>query len=196
MRKILFLLSLCLCLSSCTPILLALAILDAQPKMSFKANGESFTAEDSDIGTFRIIEVDGHGFAIAFSCSNWSSENLFEDAVISLNCGFFAGRLEKNEEYVFTTDDNLDAYPTFKHTVSEVVESTPESSVSSMTTVWLNATEGWFKITKLDKDDGTLSGKFSFTAVCDDPASDEVIEITEGFLKNIPYIVVKDTDSL
>lgn len=195
MKKIFLLLSLCFCLSGCTSILLGIAIVSAsEPSMTFKAAGETFEAKGDNVATFRIFEVEGKGFAISHVGSAWDTENTLEELQIGLNCGFFDGKLKKREEYVFTEDDRLDVYPVLKYTKSENVESTSESSVSRLTTVWLNASDGWFKITKFDKNDGTVSGKFAFTAVCDDPASDEVIEITDGFFKNVPYILIQDND--
>lgn len=191
MKKILLLLPLCFCLSGCTSILLGLAIASA-PKVdiSFKADGETFRSENPS--SLHIIEVEGKGFAISYNGGEWDTENTLESVVIGLNCGFLDGELEKNQEYVFTTDDNLDTYPIFKHSELIAEESTSGSSVSRITTVWYNATDGWFKITKLKEDNGTVSGKFAFTAVCDDPDSPRVIEITEGSFRNIPFVWVKD----
>lgn len=193
MKKILLLLSACFCLSGCTTMIIGLALgTYPQSRMSFKVNGETFKAEDGNLGTFRIVEVDAEGFSIAYSGSEWDTNNSLDGVVIGLNCGFFDGDLKKDEEYVFTEDDEMDAYPIFRYTVTEVIESTSESSVTRSGVVCFNATEGWFKITKLNVDDGTISGKFAFTAVCDDPSSGEIVEITDGVLKNVPYILVQD----
>ena len=193
MKKIFILLCMCICFSGCTSILLGMAIAqDSKALVTFKANGELFESQNAEIGSFRIFEVEGKGFAISFAGSEWDTENTFRDAHIGLNCGFFDGHLKKNEEYVFTTEDGLDAYPMFNYTVYEEIESTPESSVHRMHTIWFNASEGWFKITRLSEKDGTVSGKFSFTAVCDSPSSQESIEVTEGFFRNIPYVLVQD----
>lgn len=183
----------CFCLSGCTSIILGLAaVSQSKAAISFTAGGELYKASDDNIGTFRVVEVEGHGFAIAYSHYFGNTENTLDGIQLNLNCGFFDGELKKYDVYHFTTDDRLDAYPAIKHTVEEIIESTPDSSTSRLKTVWLNATEGWFKITKIDKNNGKISVKFSFTAVCDDPDSSETIEITDGILKNIPYVTVQD----
>lgn len=193
MKKLLLLLAMCCCLNGCTAMLIGAAVGSISPKkFSFKANGERLKATDENLGTFRIIEADGNGFAIAYRGSLWDVDSDIENVLIGLNCGFFSGSLKEDQEYVFTLDDNLDTYPIFRYTETEILESTEASSVSRKNTFWFNAREGWFKITKINKDDGTISGRFAFTAVSDDPASSEEVEITDGVFKNVPYLFIND----
>ena len=192
MKKILMILSMCVCLSGCTPILLGLALSSSVPRMNFKVDGEIYRAEDRNVGTFRIFEVEGKGFAISYNSAIWDSENTLKGAQIGLYCGFFDGTLEKDVEYVFSSDDGLDTYPFFRYSKTELAESTAESSVSRSQSFWCSASNGWFKITKLNKKDGVISGSFAFDAVCDDPSLDEVVEITDGVFRNVPYVLVQD----
>ena len=163
------------------------------PELSFQANGEEFKATGSKTPTLSILNVGDKGFAIIFSGANWDTQNTFESAVISLNCGFFDGALEKGSEYVFNSED-MDVYPYLKYTVREELESTPGSSAYKLRTMWYNSTEGRIKITKINTKKGIIAGSFEFTAICDDPSNDDVIEITKGVFKDISYKIVEDTD--
>ena len=191
MKKLILLLAMCCCFSSCTAILIG-AVVDSAttPRFSFDADGHTFKATNDNLGIFRIIETADYGFAIAYRGSSWDVSNHFDKAELGLNCGFFTGTLKEDKEYVFTQDDALDTYPIFKYSELEVEDATDLLSITRAKTFWFNATDGWFKITKINEDDGTISGRFAFTAVCDDPDSDEVVEITGGVFKNIPYLVV------
>lgn len=80
-----------------------------------------------------------------------------------------------------------DAYPHFKFTIKEKLDASPGTGIHRLNTMWYNASEGWFKITKINKKKGTISGRFEFTAVCDDPSNGDIIEITEGVFKDISY---------
>lgn len=193
MKKILLLLSACFCLSGCGWMVLgAAAVAAPDPSFSFWAHGEYFKADESLPGTFRIMEVEGKGFAISYGGSNWETDNEIEEAKIGLNCGFFDGELEKGMEYCFNSDDRLDTYPYFSHIYREAVELNSGSEIYHTRTVWYNAVEGWFKITKINKKKGIISGRFEFTAVKDDPSSYHAIEVTNGVFRDIPYIVVSD----
>ena len=179
MKKLFLLLALCCTFTSCTAVLVGTAIESISlTKFSFQADGAKVKATDDNVGTLRIIETEGHGFAIAYRGSRWDVNNSYTALELGLNCGFFTGSLQVDQEYVFTLDDNLAAYPMFTYDEGG--------------SFWFNATDGWFKITKISEKNGTISGRFAFTAVCDDPASGKVVEITDGVFKNIPYIVVKD----
>lgn len=193
MKKILLLLSACICLSGCGWLILGAAVATApDPSFSFWASDEYFRGEPSSFGSLRIMEVEGKGFAMSYGCSDWNSDNETEGAKIGLNCGFFDGKLEKGVEYRFNSDDNLDTYPFFSHTYREAVDLDSGSEIYHIRTVWYNAVEGWFEITKINKKKGIVSGRFEFKAVKDDPSSDNAIEITNGVFRDIPYIVVSD----
>lgn len=170
----------CCCLSGCTAFLIGAAMDSAMsPRFTFEVDGYPFEADEELLGTFRVIETGDYGFAIAFSGSEWSVVPEVDKAVIGLNCGFFTGKLKEDKEYVFTTDDALDTYPIFKYSLLS-------------DTFWYNATDGWFRVTRINKKKGTISGTFEFSAVCDDPSNADVIEITSGVFRNIPYISVID----
>lgn len=161
------------------------------PELSFLVNGEEFKVTGSKTNTLSILNVGDKGFAIIFRGANWDTKNTLESAVISLNCGFFDGALEKGCEYVFNSED-MDVYPYLKYTVSEELESTPGSSAYKLRTMWYNSTEGRIKITKINTKKGVIAGSFEFTAICDDPSNDDVIEITKGVFKDISYKIVED----
>ena len=191
MKRILIILCACLCLSSCTSLLIgAIDMVIPDQTISVNIDGVKYTDCDEG-GVFYIYEIPGEGFAIAFKIQDWENENAKEEATISLNCGFFDAEFKKGVEYVFSEDDTLDVYPYFYYKERDYLELTPDSSSFRLITYWYNATSGWFKITKINENDGTISGRFAFTAVCDDPASSQTIEITSGVFKNIPYTIVK-----
>ena len=192
MKRILVILCASLCLSSCTSVLIAVADM-VIPNPSISVNIDGIKYKDSEeSGTFRIYIVEGEGFAIAYTSQGWENENALEEATVNLNCGFFDAEFKKGVEYVFTEDDKLDTYPYFYYKERDYRELTPDSSVYSYISYWFNATSGWFKITKLNEKDGSISGRFAFTAVADDPVCGDVIEISDGVFKNIPYTLVED----
>lgn len=192
MKRILVILCASLCLSSCTSVLIAVAdMVIPNPSISVNIDGMKYN-DSEESGTFRIYIVEGEGFAIAYTSQGWENENALEEATVNLNCGFFDAEFKKGVEYVFTEDDKLDTYPYFYYKERDYRELTPDSSVYSYISYWFNATSGWFKITKLNEKDGTISGRFAFTAVSDDPDCGDVIEITDGVFKNIPYTLVED----
>lgn len=192
MKRILVILCASLCLSSCTSVLIAVAdMVIPDPSISVNIDGMKYN-DSEESGTFRIYIVEGEGFAIAYTSQGWENENALEEATVNLNCGFFDAEFKKGVEYVFTEDDKLDTYPYFYYKERDYRELTPDSSVYSYISYWFNATSGWFKITKLNEKDGTISGRFAFTAVSDDPDCGDVIEITDGVFKNIPYTLVED----
>jgi len=194
MKKILLLLSACLSLTGCGWIVLGVAVAGApDPEFSFYAKGEKYESHN-DTGTIRVVEMDGEGFAFSYGegPGGWDSENTLEGVEIGLNCGFFDGNMKKGIEYHYNSDDVMDFYPFFKYTYRDYIESTPDTDAFRVCTVWYNATEGWIKITKLNRKKGIVSGRFGFTAVIDDPSSDGTIEITQGVFKDIPYIKVSD----
>ena len=192
MKRILVILCARLCLSSCTSVLIAVAdMVIPNPSISVNIDGMKYN-DSEESGTFRIYIVEGEGFAIAYTSQGWENENALEEATVNLNCGFFDAEFKKGVEYVFTEDDKLDTYPYFYYKERDYRELTPDSSVYSYISYWFNATSGWFKITKLNEKDGTISGRFAFTAVSDDPDCGDVIEITDGVFKNIPYTLVED----
>lgn len=87
----------------------------------------------------------------------------------------------------------MDTYPYFKYTIREELESSDKYSTYRVKTMWYNATDGWFKITRMNKKKGIISGSFEFTAVCDDPSNgDVIIEITNGVFKDISYKIIED----
>lgn len=189
MKKLLLLLALCFSFSGCTSMLIGAAVSAISlTKFSFLADGDKVKATGENVGEFRIIEVEEYGFAIAYRSATWDVNESYSDVVLGLNCGFFTGSLQEDQEYGFTLDDNLASYPMFQYTETVV----QESGDSTNNTFWFNATEGWFKVTKLNEKEGTISGRFVFKAVSDDPTSDKVVEITDGVFKNIPYILVQD----
>lgn len=192
MKRILVILCASLCLSSCTSVLIAVAdMVIPNPSISVNIDGMKYN-DSEESGTFRIYIVEGEGFAIAYTSQGWENENALEEATVNLNCGFFDAEFKKGVEYVFTEDDKLDTYPYFYYKERDYRDLTPDSSVYSYISYWFNATSGWFKITKLNEKDGTISGRFAFTAVSDDPDCGDVIEITDGVFKNIPYTLVED----
>ncbi len=193
MRKLFLLLASCLCLTGCSWILIGVAVASApDPMVSFWAHKEYFKVNGEDSGTFRVMEVFGEGFAIAYSRSGWDTDNSLDGVEIGLNCGFFDGELKKGFEYNYNLDDGLDTYPIFKYTYREPVATSQGEDVYHVRTAWFNAVEGWFKITKMNKKKGIMSGRFEFKAVSDDPSSDEVIEVTNGVFRDIPYTLVSD----
>ena len=193
MKRILIILCACLCLSSCTSLLIgAIDMMVPDPTIAVIINGENIYRDSKEGSTFYIHEVSGEGFAISFKTQGWENENAKEEATISLNCGFFDTEFKKGVEYVFSEADNLDVYPYFYYKERDYYDVTPDSSAFRYITYWYNATSGWFKITKIDEKNGTISGRFAFTAVCDDPASSQTVEITDGVFKNIPYVVVQN----
>ena len=192
MKRIILIIWAILCFTSCEKMIVAIAdIATPDPELSFQANGEEFKATGSKTPTLSILNVGDKGFAIIFSGANWDTKNTLESAVISLNCGFFDGALEKGREYVFNSED-MDVYPYLKYTVREELESTPGSSAYKLRTMWYNSTEGRIKITKINTKKGIIAGSFEFTAICDDPSNDDVIEITKGVFKDISYKIVED----
>ncbi len=194
MKKILFLLSTCFSLTGCGWIVLGLAVASApDPEFSFYAKGEKYESDDEP-GTIRIVEMTDEGFALSYGegLGGLESDNTLEGVEIGLNCGFFDGKLKKGMEYRYNSDDRMDFYPFFKHIYRDYIDSSPGSEAYRIHTIWYNATEGWIKITKLNKKKGIMSGRFEFTAVIDDPSSDNAIEITNGVFRDIPYIVVSD----
>ena len=194
MKRIILIIWAILCFTSCEKMIVAMVdIATPNPELSFQANGEEFKTTGSKTPTLSILNVGDKGFAIIFSGANWDTQNTFESAVISLNCGFFDGALEKGSEYVFNSED-MDVYPYLKYTVREELESTPGSSAYKLRTMWYNSTEGRIKITKINTKKGIIAGSFEFTAICDDPSNEDVIEITKGGFKDISYKIVEDTD--
>ena len=194
MKRILLIICTIICFTSCEMMIIAVVDLATpDPELSFQANGEEFKATGSSIHTLSILNVDNKGFTIIFSGDNWDTDNTLESAVISLNCGFFNGTLETGSEYVFSSEE-LDTYPYFKYTVREELESSADSSSYKMRTMWYNSTEGRIKIRKMNTNKGIISGTFEFTAICDDPSNDDVIEITKGVFKDISYKIIEDYD--
>ena len=195
MKRIILIITTIVCFTSCDQMVhLAIEAVDPDPLLSFQANGEKFEVTGSNTRTLRIHEVDEDGFAIIFSGgSNWDTENTLNSAVISLNCGFFGGNLKKGNEYVFTSEE-LDTYPYFKYTINVQQESSSGSLYYEQKTMWYNCTEGRISITKMNKKRGRISGRFEFTAVCDDPSNGDVIEITDGVFKDISYTVTEEEE--
>lgn len=192
MKRIILVIWCILCFTSCEKIIYGIAEQVApNPEISFLANGEEFKATPQITSTLSILKVADKGFAIIFRVGNWDTRNTLEEAAISLNCGFFDGALEEGHEYVFNSAD-MDVYPYFKYTVKEEMESTPTSSSYKLRTMWYNCTEGRIKITKINTNRGLISGSFEFTAICDDPSNDDVIEITKGTFNDILYKIIED----
>ena len=158
------------------------------PVMAFKADGEQFTATWSkDSKTLLIINVADQKFAIRLAGSNWETRNTLKSAQICINCGFFDGKLVEGVKYAFSAEE-IDTYPYLNYVVTEQLE----SSVYRNRTMWYNASDGWITITNINKKRGILSGKFEFTAVCDDPSNEDIIEITKGAFRYIPYKILED----
>lgn len=192
MKRIILIIWVVLCFTGCEKMIYGVAELATpDPELSFLVNGEEFKVTGSKTNTLSILNIGDKGFAIIFSGANWDTKNTLESAVISLNCGFFDGALEKGREYVFNSED-MDVYPYLKYTVREELESTPGSSAYKLRTMWYNSTEGRIKITKINTKNGIIAGSFEFTAICDDPSNDDVIEITKGVFKDISYKIVED----
>lgn len=195
MKRIILTILTVICLTGCDKMFLAAVDLSTpDPRLSFKANGELFKTTGANTNTLRIYEIPGEGFAITLSGGgNWDTENTMKSAEIHLNCGIFKGSPKKGTLYAYTAEE-MDTYPYFKHTISEKVESSYGGSTYQLKTMWYNASDGWIKISKMNKNKGLISGSFEFNAVCDDPSNGEVIEITKGTFKDITYIVVSGFD--
>lgn len=195
MKKIIILLAACLYLASCTKIISGIgSALTPTPQISFEVNGEEYRFKSQDeVGTFKIMKVSDTGFAISFVWSSWNTSNTLDDAELYLNCGFFNAKFKKGEEYAFT-DEEMDACPSFSYTGIEYLEPLPEQTTQPylIRTYWYNATNGWFKITKINAEKGVISGRFEYTAVCDDPSNQDVVEVTNGVFKDISYVIVED----
>lgn len=191
MKRIILIICAVLSLAGCKKLFnSAVESMMPDPEMTFKADGEEFTAIWSKGSkTVGIIDSSDKGFAITFTGSNWDTENTLKSAEICLNCGFFDGTLKEDVEYGFSAEE-MDACPYF-YCVTSVLQ---EPSVYRSKGMWYNATDGWIKITKINKKKGQISGKFAFTAVCDDPSDEDVIEITNGAFWYIPYKVLEDHD--
>lgn len=188
MKKIILIISAVLCLTSCDEMIIAaFDLATPDPQFSFLADGEEFKVTGINTRSLKIHDITGEGFAIVLSQGTyWDTENTLESAVISLNCGIFEGSLKKGVEYVYSAEE-MDAYPHFKFTIKEKLDASPGTEIHRLKTMWYNASEGWFKITKINKKKGTISGRFEFTAICDDPSNGDIIEITEGVFKDISY---------
>ena len=195
MKRIIMTILTVICLTSCDKMVLAVAdIVSPDPQLSFKADDELFVVTGVNTKTLRIYEIEDEGFAITLSGgSYWDTENTLKSAEIHLNCGIFKGSLKKGNIYAYSAED-MDTYPYFKYTIYDTAESSPDGSVTYLKTMWYNASEGWIKISKINKNKGLISGSFEFTAVCDDPSNGDIIEITEGTFKDISYIVVGDNE--
>lgn len=193
MKRIILTILTVICLTGCEKMFLAsIGLTSPDHELSFKADGELFRTTGVNTNTLRIYIIKDEGFAITFDGgSYWDTENTLESAVIHLDCGIFKGSLKKGNIYAYTAED-MDTYPYFKYTVSEKVESSYGGSTYKLNTMWYNASDGWIKISRMNKNKGLVSGSFEFTAVCDDPSNDDVIEITKGTFKDISYIVVED----
>lgn len=193
MKRIILIILAVICITGCDKMIVSAvdaATLDSE--LSFMANGESYKVTGSNTNTLRIIDSGDEGFAISLiGGSHWDTENTLESAVIALSCGFFNGELKKGEEYVYSAEE-MDTYPYFKYTIREELESSDKYSTYRVKTMWYNATDGWFKITRMNKKKGIISGSFEFTAVCDDPSNGDVIEITNGVFKDISYKIIED----
>lgn len=193
MKKIILIISAIICLSACDKMIIAAVDATApNPELSFMANGEMFKVTGKNTRTLRIVRSGDDGFAITFTGGGyWDTVNTLESAVISLNCGFFDGKLKKGAEYVYTAEE-LDACPYFKYTIKEKQVSTSSYSSYVLKTMWFNATDGRIKITRMNNKKGIISGTFEFTAVCDDPSDGKVLEVTKGVFKDISYQIVED----
>lgn len=188
MKRILIIICAILCFSSCEKMLVSsIDAVKPDPLVSFLANGEEFTVSGVNVNAMRIYNFGAEGFSMRFSNGGyWDTDNTLESVVLSLDYGLFHGSLKKGNEYVFSAEDS-DVFPYLKYTVREELESAPNSSSYRQMTMWYNASHGRIKITRLNKKKGLISGRFEFTAVCDDPSNGDVIEITEGVFNDISY---------
>ena len=192
MKKIIPIIVAALCFTGCQKMLYAIVDLATpDPELSFEVNGELFKATDANTNDMRVHYLGSKHFSIVFSGGIWDTDHSMESPKISLNCGVFKGILTKDVEYVYTAEE-MDVCPYFRYVVREPQESSSGATVHKLNTLWYNATDGWIKITNISSGNGRISGRFEFSAVCDDPASGDVIDIKNGVFKHIKYTTVTD----